>query len=92
MLVPLIATYGGSEYFQIKIVDQQTGRGVPLVRLTTNNHIDCYTDSNGIVAWNEPGRMGTCISASRVQAIVSPAADGQFASRMAGRRSSRFNV
>jgi hypothetical protein len=56
-LVPLVAVYGASDYFQMKIIDQQTGRGVPLVRLTTNNHIVCYTDSNGIVAWNEPGLM-----------------------------------
>jgi hypothetical protein len=45
------------EYFVIKVIDAKTGRGVPLVRLATNNHITCYTDSNGVVAWNEPGLM-----------------------------------
>jgi hypothetical protein len=46
-----------SEYFQIRIVDQQTGRGVPLVELRTTNQISSWTDSNGIVAWNELGLM-----------------------------------
>lgn len=30
---------------------------MPLVALTTNNNIVSVTDSNGIVAWNEPGLM-----------------------------------
>jgi len=46
-----------SEYFKITVVDAATGRGVPLVELTTTNAITVYTDSNGIIAWNEPGLM-----------------------------------
>ena len=30
-----------SDYFQIRIVDEQTGRGVPLVELRTTNDISC---------------------------------------------------
>jgi hypothetical protein len=45
-------------YFAIKVVDEQTGRGVPLVELRTVNNISCYTDSNGLVAFREPGLMG----------------------------------
>ena len=45
------------EYFGIHIVDDQTGRGVPLVRLQTTNKVRYYTDSNGYVAFNEPGLM-----------------------------------
>ncbi len=48
----------GSRYFAITVVDEQTGRGVPLVELTTTNSIRYYTDSNGIVALDEPGLMG----------------------------------
>jgi hypothetical protein len=48
-------------YFQIRIVDEQTGRGVPLVELQTTNHISYWTDSNGIVAWNEPGLIGRTV-------------------------------
>jgi hypothetical protein len=48
---------GAGDFFQIRIIDRETGRGVPLVALTTNNHITSFTDSNGIVAWNEPGLM-----------------------------------
>jgi len=44
-------------YFVIKVVDEQTGRGVPLVELSTVNNISRYTDNNGIVAFYEPGLM-----------------------------------
>ena len=45
--------------FAIEVVDRQTGRGVPLVELTTVNHLRYLTDSNGIVAFAEPGLMHT---------------------------------
>ena len=45
------------DYFAIHIVDDQTGRGVPLVKLQTNNKVRYYTDSNGYVAFDEPGMM-----------------------------------
>src|SRR5262245_49958 len=45
------------KYFNITVVDEQTGRGVPLVELRTVNNIRSYTDSNGIVAFHEPGLM-----------------------------------
>src|SRR4029079_3103632 len=41
--------------FRIQVVDDQTGRGVRLVELQTVNNIRCFTDSNGIVAFDEPG-------------------------------------
>ncbi len=44
-------------YFTIQVVDRQTGRGVPLVELKTTNHLRYYTDSQGIVAFLEPGLM-----------------------------------
>ena len=44
-------------YFKIKVVDKETGRGVPLVELKTTNSIRYYTDNNGIVAFYEPGLM-----------------------------------
>jgi hypothetical protein len=46
-----------SEYFTIQVVDRQTGRGVPLVELRTTNSIRFFTDSNGLVAFLEPGLM-----------------------------------
>jgi len=46
-----------NEYFKIQVVDRQTGRGVPLVELRTTNNTRYYTDSNGIVAYYEPGLM-----------------------------------
>lgn len=41
----------------IRVLDEQTGRGVPLVELETVNHIRFVTDSNGLVAFDEPGLM-----------------------------------
>ncbi len=43
--------------FKIQVVDEQTGRGVPLVELKTTDATVYYTDSNGIVAYDEPGLM-----------------------------------
>jgi len=45
------------DYFKIKVVDKQTGRGVPLVELKSTNDIRYYTDNNGIIAFYEPGLM-----------------------------------
>ncbi len=50
-----------SEYFTIRVVDDRTGRGVPLVELRTTNDVPYYTDSNGIVAFYEPGLMGETV-------------------------------
>jgi hypothetical protein len=47
-----------SAYFRIQVVDQQTGRGVPLVELKTTNDVRYYSDSGGNVAFYEPGLMG----------------------------------
>ncbi|MCG8650339.1 MAG: hypothetical protein MI861_10940 [Pirellulales bacterium] len=44
-------------YFAIKVVDSETGRGVPLVQLKTVNDAVYYTDSAGWVAFDEPGLM-----------------------------------
>lgn len=44
--------------FGIRVVDDQTGRGVPLVELETVNHLAWVTDSAGWVAFHEPGLMG----------------------------------
>jgi len=46
-----------SRYFKIQVVDRQTGRGVPLVELRTVSNIKYFTDSNGIIAFYEPGLM-----------------------------------
>jgi len=45
------------QYFAITVVDCETGRGVPLVELRTVNGIRHVTDSNGVVAFHEPGLM-----------------------------------
>lgn len=53
----LLAAAPQAEFFTIRVVDAETRRGVPLVELTTVNHIRYVTDSNGIVAFHEPGLM-----------------------------------
>jgi predicted protein tyrosine phosphatase len=44
-------------YFTIQVLDAATGRGVPLVQLRTVNKASWWTDSNGIIAFDEPGLM-----------------------------------
>src|SRR6478672_11011140 len=43
--------------FGIEVVDEATGRGVPLVELTTTSGVTYVTDSAGLVAFDEPGLM-----------------------------------
>lgn len=44
-------------FFAIHVIDAQTGRGVPLVELTTVNNLRYVTDNAGYVAFEEPGLM-----------------------------------
>lgn len=44
-------------YFKIRLVDSETGRGVPLVELRTVNSLRLVSDSAGLVAFDEPGLM-----------------------------------
>jgi len=43
-----------SKYFVVHVVDEQTGRGVPLVELKLPNEVKYWTDSGGVVALDEP--------------------------------------
>ena len=44
--------------FRISVVDDETGRGVPLVELTTTHGVKYVTDSAGVIALDEPGLAG----------------------------------
>lgn len=44
--------------FGIRVVDSETGRGVPLIELRTTNEIRLVTDNAGWVAFDEPGLVG----------------------------------
>lgn len=46
-----------ADYFTISVVDDATGRGVPLVELRAVDQSRYYTDSSGLVAFHEPGLM-----------------------------------
>ena len=43
-----------SRYFVVRVVDEQTGRGVPLVELKLPNEVKYWTDSAGVAALDEP--------------------------------------
>ncbi|MBC7857082.1 MAG: hypothetical protein IAF94_26935 [Pirellulaceae bacterium] len=43
--------------FEIQILDDQSGRGVPLVELSTTAEVTYVTDSAGRIAFDEPGMM-----------------------------------
>ena len=60
----IVATATGleaSDYFKIHVIDDQTGRGVPLVELRTVNDLRFFTDSSGVVAFQEPGLMNKTV-------------------------------
>ncbi len=64
LLAGLLATAGPEKVqclFVIQVVDDQTGRGVPLVELRTVNAIRYVTDSGGFAAINEPGLFGQTV-------------------------------
>jgi hypothetical protein len=46
-----------AHYAEVRVVDAQTGRGVPLVELGTVNQLRFVTDNAGRIAFNEPGLM-----------------------------------
>ena len=52
------AANGTSEYFVIRVVDEDTGRGVPLVELKLPNEVKYWTDSAGVAALDEPSFGG----------------------------------
>ena len=56
-LIFLLLSSSPSDYFAIQVVDDQTGRGVPLIELRTVNDIRLQTDSAGWIAFYEPGLM-----------------------------------
>lgn len=58
LLLSALPLFGApADYFAIQVLDDATGRGVPLVELRTVNKVVWWTDSNGIVAFDEPGLM-----------------------------------
>ena len=57
-LCPLLSALAApADYFGIEVVDEETGRGVPMVELKTTSSATYYTDSSGFVAFYEPGLM-----------------------------------
>jgi hypothetical protein len=47
-----------SKYFVVRVIDEQTGRGVPLVELRLPNEVKYWTDSAGLAALEEPSLRG----------------------------------
>ncbi len=58
IMLGLLRGASAAEYFAIRVVDQETRRGVPLVELRTVNDISFWTDSAGYVAFGEPSFFG----------------------------------
>ncbi len=58
-LLPLTLWAAPEDWYGIHVVDAATGRGVPLVTLTTTNNQAYVTDSGGRIAFQEPGLMDT---------------------------------
>jgi len=59
--LPALLCAAPADYFGIHVIDESTGRGVPLVTLKTTNHIALTTDSAGWIAFDEPGLMNRAV-------------------------------
>lgn len=55
--IETVSAQDRSSYFTIKVVDEETGRGVSLVELKTTSHCRYYSDSQGIIDFYEPSLM-----------------------------------
>jgi hypothetical protein len=53
-----VAAANSNAYFRIEVVDDQTGRGVPWVELSTTSGERFFTDSNGLIALDAPELIG----------------------------------
>ena len=49
------------QYFEIRVIDRNTGAAIPGVILATNHHLRFETDANGVVAFFEPDLMGEVV-------------------------------
>jgi len=56
--VEIILASSAHNFFMIKAIDSETNRGIPLVEFKTMHNVSYFTDSNGIIAFYEPGLMG----------------------------------
>ncbi len=50
----MLLSHATAAPFAIKVSDEATGRGVPLVELETVSHVSFWTDSNGLIAIDDP--------------------------------------
>ncbi len=53
----IAGAHAAGEIFGIRVIDSQTGRGVPLLELRTVNNIRYVTDSSGVAAVHDPGLL-----------------------------------
>lgn len=58
ILITTSAAAQPAKPFRIRVLDDATGRGVPLVELITVNNISFVTDNAGQVAYQETGQFG----------------------------------
>jgi hypothetical protein len=52
---------GAAQPFAVQVIDESSHRGVPMVTLSTDNHIQLTTDSAGWVLMDEPGLMARAV-------------------------------
>lgn len=53
-----VPAWAADNAFKIRVIDEETKRGVPLVELETVNNVRYVTDSHGLVALREPELFG----------------------------------
>src|SRR5262245_22907069 len=54
LVMMMTASSWGATPYWVRVVDAETGRGVPLVELRTLNAVEFWTDSNGVAIIDDP--------------------------------------
>ncbi len=72
ILVSCVFNLSQQCYHTFKVIDEDTGRGIPMANLTTVDLVPHYSDSNGVVAYFEPDML---LNLS-VATYFTPLADG----------------
>src|SRR5687767_632181 len=51
-----------AQLFTLQVIDSQTGRGVPLVEMTPTGGQTVVTDSNGVIAIDDPAQLNRLLA------------------------------
>jgi len=79
-----LSAQNNQDFFTIRVIDKNTGRGVPLVEFRTTSQRLYITDSNGVIAFDDPLLMNQQVSFTVFSHGYESPGDGLVFNTMAG--------